>query len=157
MVIGGIESTIDRHSRTLQALETGDIVATTIAGSPNERIAEAERRAHEAMAHASFAEMARFLQELVGQRTAALMVDIKNPKAVGQWARKEREPQGATQQHLRDAYQVAMLLREVAPAQVVQNWLLGMNPYLDDEAPALHIVDQPREVLRAARAFVAVG
>ena len=76
--------------------------------------------------------------------------------------RKEQQPgqrgaQPQTQQHLRDAYQVTKLLCEVAPPAVVQNWLLGMNPYLNDEAPALHIADQPKEVLRAAKAFVAVG
>jgi hypothetical protein len=101
--------------------------------------------------------MARFLQELTGQRVTALMVGIANPKAVGQWARNERMPHNASMQHLRDAYQVARLLCESAPPQVVQNWLMGMNPYLDGEAPALQIARQPQAVLRAARAFVTVG
>lgn len=53
---------------------------------------------------------------------------------------------------------LALVMRAARFAQApLQNWLLGMNPYLDDEAPALHIVDQPRAVLRAARAFAAVG
>jgi len=125
--------------------------------TPEERAAEAAAHAHEAMARASIPEMAGFLQELAGQRTVALMVGIKNPKAVGQWARNEREPHGSTAQHLRDAYQVARLLCAVFPRQVVQNWLLGMNPYLDDDAPALHIAQEPQAVLRAAKAFVAVG
>ncbi len=56
-------------------------------------------------------------------------------------ARQEREPQPQTQQHLRNAYQVTKLLCEVAPPAVVQNWLLGMNPYLNDDAPAMHITD----------------
>lgn len=112
--------------------------------------------AYEAMSRATPAEMARFLQELVGQRMTALMVGISNPKAVGQWARGPREPQGDTIQHLRDAYQVAYLLRECVPPQVVQNWLMGMNPDLEDTAPALHIADRPQDVLRAAKAFVTV-
>jgi hypothetical protein len=118
--------------------------------------ASPEVLAYEAMARATSAEMARFLQELAGQRMTALMVGIKNPKTVGLWARGPREPQGKTLQHLRDAYHIAYLLRECVPPQVVQNWLMGMNPDLDDDAPALHIADRPQDVLRAARAFVTV-
>jgi hypothetical protein len=60
------------------------------------------------------------------------------------------------------AYRIATLLREKDTPGVVQAWFQGMNPRLDDVAPAR----LPREgdleqvgpsVLAAARAFAAVG
>jgi hypothetical protein len=37
----------------------------------------------------------------------------------------------------------------------IQAWFCGMNPELNDQAPALVIRDDPGEVLLAARAFLA--
>jgi hypothetical protein len=39
----------------------------------------------------------------------------------------------------------------------VQAWLLGMNPLLDDRAPAVVLSEDPAAVMRAARYFVANG
>jgi len=117
----------------------------------------ADQIAFDAMTRTSVAEIARFLQELFGQRLTALIVGIQNPKAVGQWARGEREPHPQAARHLRDAFHVAKLLLQVESALTVQSWFLGMNPQLDDETPALLIATRPADVLRAARAFAAIG
>ena len=36
-------------------------------------------------------------------------------------------------------------------------WFIGMNPDLDDRAPALMLAEEPQEVLLAARNFLANG
>lgn len=117
----------------------------------------ADQIAFEAMTRTSVAEIARYLQELFGQKLTALMVGVQNPKAVGQWARGEREPHPQAARRLRDAFHVAKLLMQVESAPTVQSWFMGMNPQLDDETPALLIASRPADVLRAARAFAAIG
>lgn len=63
---------------------------------------------------------------------------------------------------LRMAYRIAALLRSKDAAPVVQAWFQGMNPRLDDVAPARLLRDGDLEqvgpnVLAAARAFAAAG
>lgn len=63
---------------------------------------------------------------------------------------------------LRTAYFVAALLREREGAATVQSWFKGMNPQLDDQAPALLLREQPitiagPAVMAAARAFAFIG
>lgn len=60
-------------------------------------------------------------------------------------------------QALRDAYEVTRTLRAVESSEVVRAWLLGMNPMLDDRAPATVLREDPAAVLRAARFFAANG
>jgi hypothetical protein len=115
---------------------------------------------HARTIRASTAEMAAFLQDLVGQKLTAVMTGIDDPKAVGKWARGERQPRGATAQRLRDAFQVATLLTLGESAQTAQAWLMGMNPHLGDRAPATIFAEEPDgglRAMRAARAFLAHG
>ncbi len=58
---------------------------------------------------------------------------------------------------LRDAFELAQMLLAVETPDVVQAWLLGMNPLIDDRAPAAVLAQDPAAVLRAARSFVANG
>ena len=63
---------------------------------------------------------------------------------------------------LRLAYQVAGLLAERDQPRVIQAWFQGMNPQLEDWAPARMIRegapdDVGTRVLAAARAFASVG
>jgi hypothetical protein len=136
------------------------------AGSVAERAAAVDTwardvagQAHERAVRASAAEAAAFLQDLVGQKLTATMVGIGDPKAVGKWARGEREPRGETARRLREAFQVATLLELAESAQTARAWLIGMNPHLDDRAPAavLATPDGGERVMRAARAFLAYG
>ena len=57
-------------------------------------------------------------------------------KAVGQWARGLRSPHPDAERRLRDAYQVVGLLLEYDAPETVRAWFGGMNPHLDDQAPA---------------------
>ena len=62
-----------------------------------------------------------------------------------------------TERRLRDAYGVTQTLLEVELPETVRAWLLGMNPLLDDRAPAAVLSEDPAAVIQAARYFVANG
>src|SRR5215207_5481132 len=115
------------------------------------------RTAHDRAMRASVPEMATYLQDLFGQRLTALMVGSKDPKAVGKWARGEREPHPDVAERLRTVFQVAEFLMQAESRQTVRAWFMGMNPQLGDRAPALVIPEHPAEVMQAARAFLAGG
>jgi hypothetical protein len=117
-------------------------------------------RAHERAVRASTAEMAVFLQELVGQKVTAMMAGIDDPKAVGKWARGEREPRGDAARRLRESFHIATLLSLGESPQTARAWLMGMNPHLEDRAPAAVIAsfdDGGVRAMRAARTFLAHG
>lgn len=113
--------------------------------------------AYEQAVRASAPEMATFLQDLFGQKLTALMVGSKDPKAVGKWARGEREPFPDVEERLRAVFQVAKFLMQAESRPAVRAWFMGMNPQLDDRSPALVIVKHPKDVMQAARAFLAGG
>ena len=100
-------------------------------------------------------EVACFLQDVLGQRLAAEAVGVRDPKAVGAWARGARLPHPQTAIHLRHAYEVVQLLLEQEGAETVRAWFAGMNPELDDRSPASQMAAQPAAVVGAARAFLA--
>lgn len=116
-----------------------------------------ERIAHEHATRATIRDMAMYLQSLFGQKLTATIAGVKDPKAVGQWARGEQVPHPGAERRLRDAYHVASLLMQVEHPQTVRSWFMGMNPQLDDRAPALVVGEDPVRVLQAARAFLAGG
>ena len=53
-------------------------------------------RAHDTAVRTPIREIARELQGLLGQKYTALLAGIRDPKAVGEWARDERAPHAAT-------------------------------------------------------------
>jgi hypothetical protein len=103
------------------------------------------------------ADMALFLQELFGQRLTAIMSGIEDPKIIGRWARGEEAPSPIDLRHLADAYAVSRLLLRVESRQGVFSWMVGMNPDLDDQAPAEVIVRDPEAVIDVAHVFAVTG
>jgi hypothetical protein len=97
------------------------------------------------------------LQDILGQRLVAVIADVSDAKAVGKWARGQRSPHPETEERLRNAYQIAQLLLERESPDTVRAWFIGMNPDLDDHAPALVLRENPLHVLQAARSFLAHG
>jgi hypothetical protein len=116
-------------------------------------------RAHDIAVRTPIGKIARELQSLLGQKYTALLAGIRDPKAVGEWARDERTPHSAVAERLRCAFLIVCLLREAEEtSETIQAWFTGMNPYLDDRSPIFLIrEDQAALVLRAARAFIAQG
>ena len=97
------------------------------------------------------------LQDILGQRLVAVIAGVSDAKAVGKWARGQRSPHPDTEQRLRNAYQIVQLLLERESAETVRAWFVGMNPDLEDQAPALVLGKDPLGVLQAARSFLAHG
>jgi transcriptional regulator with XRE-family HTH domain len=97
------------------------------------------------------------LQDILGQRVVAVLAGVSDAKAVSKWARGGRSPHPETDQRLRNAYQIVQLLLERESPETVRAWFVGMNPDLDDQAPALMLGKDPIGVLQAARTFLAHG
>lgn len=110
----------------------------------------------------SAAELVARLRDILGAKLVAYLGSVKETRAVRQWAEGTREPSPDVLTRLRTAYQAAALLREKDAAAVVQAWFQGMNPRLNDVAPARLLRDGELSevgpaVLAAARAFAAEG
>lgn len=102
--------------------------------------------------------IARYLSEMYGQKLVARMAGIDDPKRVGKWAQGVQAPRTDAEARLRAVYQITHLLLARDSDHVVRAWFIGMNPQLDDEAPADAIrAGQLKEVLAAAKAFVSGG
>ena len=97
------------------------------------------------------------LQEVLGRDVVAIITG-KTPRQVSRWVRGAAKPPVQEQRLLRDTFQVVELLAEVDPDEVVRAWFIGMNPQLEDAAPAELIAEgRARDVMAAARAFVNAG
>jgi hypothetical protein len=138
----------------------------TIAIAPNQNaLAEsaaltALANAHDKAIRTSAPEIARYFQDLVGQKLTAYMTGVNDPKAVGKWASGQRAPRGESERRLRDAYQIAMLISAYDSDSTVRAWLVGMNPLLGDRAPAAVLAEREDgavQALAAAKAFLANG
>lgn len=117
----------------------------------------AEADSHTAAIRASVPTIAKELEHLLGQRLTAVIAGVSDAKAVAKWARGERVPRPDAEQRLRDAYYVTTLLLQAESPATIRAWFSGMNPELDDRAPALALGDDAPRVLQAARTFLAHG
>jgi hypothetical protein len=114
--------------------------------------------AHEQSVSFSSADMARFLQDVLGQRLTAHIANVRDPRTVGAWAAGENAPRPDAEERLRLALQIVHLLQGDESLHVVRAWFVGLNPQLNDEAPASAIREgRYKEALTAARAFIAGG
>ncbi len=108
------------------------------------------------------AELVARLREMLGATLVAYLGGVKETRAVAQWAAGIRAPSEPIVTRLRTAYHTAALLREKDSAGVVQAWFQGLNPQLEDVAPARALREQDLatagpNVIAAARAFAAEG
>ena len=122
--------------------------------------ARGDLQAHQESVSLSVAQIVSRLRDMLGATLVAYLGEVKETRAVAQWAAGDRAPSNAVVMRLRTAYQVAALLREKGSAGVVQAWFQGMNPQLEDVAPARVLREQLLDqagpaVIAAARAFVA--
>ncbi|MFD7628047.1 XRE family transcriptional regulator [Streptomyces sp. NPDC059851] len=116
------------------------------------------QRAHVTTVRMQISDIARFLQDNLGQRLTARIANISDPKQVGKWASGDTMPRPESEQRLRAALQVFQLIQDAESLYTARAWMIGMNPQLDDEAPAQCIADgRWRDVMVAARAYVDGG
>lgn len=118
------------------------------------------QRLHRQSIKAPLQEVAGKLQELLSRRLTAVVAGVKEGKTVSRWASGEiteiRDP--FTEQRLRTAYEIALLLLEHDSPQTVRAWFIGLNPQLGDVSPAEAIHDgRLQDALAAARTFVYAG
>jgi len=116
-----------------------------------------EQAAHGLATRLELPALVRSLQDVLGQRLVAVIAGVNDAKAVGKWARRERSPHPEAERRLRDAYHITQLLLQSESSETLRAWFIGMNPDLDDQAPALLLADNPQAVLGAARNFLANG
>lgn len=139
------------------ALPVSSASTTTQTANHASSLEFAASRAHQAVIRSTWAEKARYLQELFGQRLTAAMTGVDDARTVGRWIRGQ-EPQVAQRERLRDAYQIAKLIEIAESKETAKAWFLGMNPGLDDEPPAQVIAEDLQEggkrVMKAARTFI---
>lgn len=116
------------------------------------------RQAHHKAVSFEIADIARFLQETLGQKLVAYIAGVSDPKTVGHWARGEQAPRDEADLRLRAAFQIFHLLQGEESPHTVRAWFVGLNPQLDDETPVDAIREgRVKDVLVAARAYIAGG
>jgi hypothetical protein len=98
------------------------------------------------------------LVEIVGRKLTAYIGAVKDARAVDRWI-AGGEIYGDAESRLRFAFQVARTLSEHNSPAVVQAWLTGVNPELDDRVPLRlmrenEIDEVAPAILIAVRAFL---
>lgn len=119
-------------------------------------------RAYDDSRRFPFPELVDELREVIGPRLVAYIGGVMSTMSVSAWARGTEAPDEVTRERLRHAFHVAALLTERYDATTVQSWFKGMNPSLNDEAPALVLregdpLEGARDVIAAAKSFANIG
>jgi hypothetical protein len=104
---------------------------------------------------ADLTDIARFLQDNLGQKLVAYLTNLSDEKQVGRWSRGEHRPRPESEAALRAAYLVFQMLAEKESAHIARAWFIGMNPQLDGESPA-SVIRQTnyRKVWLAAKKYL---
>lgn len=105
--------------------------------------------------------MVRELVRSIGKKLTAYIAGVKDVRALDRWM-EGAAPYKNAEDRLRFAYRVVKTLEKHDHATVVQAWLTGLNPELNDRVPIrlLREADLEKvgpEILGAVRAFVAGG
>jgi hypothetical protein len=90
--------------------------------------------AYRASVTSTIAHIAEDLQATLGQRLTAYAVGVRDPKAIGKYARRAIEPREETAQRMRDLFRIVRLLDDERP-ETIRAWMIGSNPLLEDKAP----------------------
>ncbi|MDP3949518.1 hypothetical protein [Microbacterium sp.] len=119
-------------------------------------------RAYEDSIRLPFAEIVAKLREMLGVRLVAYIGGVKSARSVSTWADGTGQPGEIDRERLRHAFYAAAVLRERYDIATVQSWFKGMNPAMNDEAPAQVLREGDpligaREVIAAAKSFAYLG
>jgi len=117
--------------------------------------------AHREATTAPFSRLVQELVAVIGKKLTAYIAGVKDVRAIDRWM-DEAAPYKSAEERLRFAFRVVKTLENHENGSVVQSWLTGLNPELNDRVPIrllregdLEIVGP--EILGAVRAFVAGG
>ncbi len=115
-------------------------------------------RAHAVTVEHTIADIAATLQEALGRELTAYIANVSDTKSVAKWARSAQTPRREAEDRLRAAFQTFHTLQAEDSDYTVRAWFIGLNPQLDDVAPAEAIRNgRYRDVLIAAKAYGAGG
>jgi hypothetical protein len=124
--------------------------------------ARPDLEAHSHAMRAGFPQVATELRELLGAKLVAYLGGVGETRAVHQWADGDRTPSDEVQQRLRFALRIALPIANADSASIAQVWFQGLNPQLDDRAPARLLRDGDLDevgpsIVAAERAFLIGG
>jgi hypothetical protein len=117
--------------------------------------------AHREATAAAFPKVVRELTGIIGKKLTAYIAGVKDVRALDRWI-EGGEPYKNAEERLRFAFRVVRTLQNHDRPSVVQAWLIGLNPELNDRVPIRllregDIEKVGPEILGAVRAFVAGG
>lgn len=115
---------------------------------------------HHNAINADLETMASTLVQVLGRPIVAGIVGIRNPKTISRWANGQVTSvrDRYSEERLIATYQVIHLLQEDFGSDTIRAFMLGMNPVLNDEAPAIALRDGNfKGAMDAARNFAAGG
>jgi hypothetical protein len=105
-----------------------------------------------------FNQIVRRLRDIIGSKLTAYIASVKDVRALDRWENNVNA-QGDVEARLRVSYRVVSLLSKGEGPKVIQSWLQGMNPNLDDVPPIALLKEgnlqrNGKKALDAAWAFV---
>src|SRR6266700_3287628 len=108
-----------------------------------------------------FSKLVEELTKIIGKKLTAYIASVKDTRAIERWMAGSESYKGV-EERLRLAYRLAKVINDHEGRRVVQAWLTGMNPELNDRAPIRLLREEDielvgPEILGAARAFLAGG
>ena len=108
-----------------------------------------------------FPKLVTELTGILGKKLTAYIASVKDARAVDRWIAGSEAYKGV-EERLRLAYRLAKMIGDQEGPRVVQAWLSGLNPELDDRVPIRLLKEENLEkvgpeLLGAARAFLAGG
>jgi hypothetical protein len=117
--------------------------------------------AHREATTTPFPKLVRKLVAVIGKKLTAYIAGVKDFRAIDRWM-DEGASYKSAEERLRFAFRVVKTLENLEHGSVVQCWLTGLNPELNDRVPIRLLRDGDLEIvgpeiLGAVRAFVAGG
>jgi len=108
-----------------------------------------------------FPKLVTELTGVLGKKLTAYIGSVKDARAVDRWMAGSEAYKGV-EERLRLAYRLAKMIGDQEGPRVVQAWLTGLNPELNDRVPVRLLREENLEkvgpeLLGAARAFLAGG
>jgi hypothetical protein len=108
-----------------------------------------------------FSKLVEELTKIIGKKLTAYIASVKDTRAVERWI-AGKDPYKGVEERLRLAYRLAKVINDHEGPRVVQAWLTGLNPELNDRVPIRLLREESvetagPELLGAARAFLAGG
>src|ERR1022692_4081477 len=90
--------------------------------------------AHREATTAPFPRLVGDLVAVIGKKLTAYIAGVKDVRAIDRWM-GEAVPYKSAEERLRFAFRVVKTIENQEDGSVVQSWLTGLNPELNDRVP----------------------